>query len=169
MDFQQVAFGEEDESVNLKKKGVQFHTRNSLEEVQRISRFSTYDPEEITAYWGDDDEHQLRKEELKSAVMDWQMGRRNSDNLSFSMVGLEDKVGPGRTFRKEMRWRSRTAVMDEQSFQAAEGVYDDEQLASVYKITSQEARLKAQEVARRLASDVEGFQTEDLPDNRNTI
>ncbi len=159
MDAEQVALEEgEDEPTPPPKKGVRFHKRGSIEEVKRISRISMYNPEEIIAYWGDSEEHLLRKEELKKAVLDLHRGRRSSDNFSFTSIGIEGKVGEGRALRKEMRWKSRNAVFDEQAWQEAEGARDDEQLADIYKVTTQDALVMAQDVAKRVAEDVGKFQ-----------
>ena len=168
MDLEQSALDEEEDPSLPKKKAVQFHQRDSIAEVQRISRISMYNPDEVTAYWGDSEEHRLRKQELKEAVMDWHKGRRNSDNLTFTTVGIEDKVGEGRAIRKEMRWRSRNVVMDQQAWQDEEGYQDDELLADIYKVTTQNARLKAREVAQRIADDVARFQDHDQSSAVNT-
>ena len=83
------------------KKGIQWHSRNSIEVIKRISRVSQYSIDEIAAVWGDDDEALLRKKELKAAARDVKYGRRTSDNLTFSTVGIRDMVGLGRQERKE--------------------------------------------------------------------
>lgn len=131
-----------------------------MEQVQRISRYSMYDPEEVVAYWGESNEHVLRKQELKKAVMDWQMGRRNSDNFSFTTVGIADKVGEGREVKKENRFRSRAAVMDEQYLQEAEGLLDDDLLADIYSVTTVGAKKKAHEEALHIADEVKQFHDE---------
>jgi hypothetical protein len=109
MDLKQTPLVEEEAPVPPKKKGVQFHSRGSVEQVRRISRYSMYQPEEVVAYWGESNEHKLRKEELKMAVRDWQLGRRNSDNFTFSTIGIADKVGEGREKKKLNRYKSRIA------------------------------------------------------------
>lgn len=161
MDIEQTPLGEEEAPLSPTKKGVQFHSRGSVEQVRQISRYSMYDPEEVVAYWGESNEHTLRKQELKQAVMDWQMGRRNSDNFSFTTVGIADKVGEARQVKKENRWRSRNAVMDEQYLQEAEGVLDDELLADIYSVTTTGAKKKAHEEALNIAGEVQHFHGED--------
>jgi len=158
MDYEQTALGEEEPAPVPKKKGVQFHRRESVEQVQRISRYSMYDPEEVIAYWGDTDEHRLRKEELKAAVVDWQMGRRQSDNFTFTTLGIADKVGEGRAMKKEIRYKSRNAVLDEQDLQEAEGLKDDELLADIYRFTTLKAKEKAKQEALEVAEEVQKFQ-----------
>lgn len=149
---------EEAPAVAPKKKGVQFHSRNSVEQVRRISRYSNYDPDEVVAYWGDSNEHRLRKQELREAVVEWQQGRRMSDNFSFTTVGIADKVGEGRAVKKENRWKSRSAVMDEQDLQESEGLRDDELLADIYTITTVASKKKAHEDALDIADEVKQFQ-----------
>jgi len=159
MDLSQRILEEDDEAPMMpKKKGVQFHSRSSMEQVRRISRYSNYDPEEVVAYWGDSNEHRLRKQELREAVLDWQMGRRNSDNFSFTTVGIADKVGEGKAIKKENRWKSRNAVMDEQDLQVSEGLRDDEVLADIYTITTVSAKNKAHQEALNIADGVKHFQ-----------
>jgi hypothetical protein len=164
MDSEQAGLSEEEEPPRPKKKEVQFHKRGSIEEVRRISRLSTYGTEEVIAYWGNNDEYRLRKQELKEAVIDWHYGRRNSDNMTFTAIGIEDQVGEGRALRKEIRSRSRSAVLEEQALQGAEGSRDDELLADVYKDTSQDAEAKARQVAQRIANDVRRFNDSDFDD-----
>lgn len=135
-------------------KGVQFKSRGSIEQVRRISRYSNYDPTEVIAYWGTNDEHRLRKEELREAARDYQMGRRSSDNFSFSTKGISDKVGEGKAVKKENRLKSRMAVMDEQDLQDVEGVRDDELLADIYGVTTYGARAKARNEAEAMAEEV---------------
>ena len=159
MDLEQKALDEEENPMPpKKKKGVQFHSRGSVEQVRRISRYSMYDPEEVVAYWGESDEHALRKQELKQAVMEWQMGRRNSDNFSFTTVGIADKVGEGKQIKKANRWKSRNAVLDEQYLQEAEGIMDDKLLADIYAVTTNSSKKKAHEEALHMAEEVQQFQ-----------
>jgi hypothetical protein len=125
-----------------------------MEQVRRISRYSNYTIEEVESVWGDGDEHRLRKQELKTAVIEWQQGRRASDNFTFTTRGIADKVGPGRMIKKENRARSRQAVMDEQELQDLEGLIDDELLGDIYTITTRSAKEKAHEEALDLAAEV---------------
>ena len=48
--------------------------------------------EEVISYWGDSDDHILRKRELKKAAQEFQFQRRQSDN-NFTSLGIADKVG----------------------------------------------------------------------------
>ena len=137
-----------------RSKGVQFKSRNSIEQVRRISRYSNYAVEEVIAYWGDNDEHRLRKEELREAAKEYSMGRRTSDNFSFSAKGIADKVGIGKAIKKENRIKSRMAVMDEQELQDVEGIYDDELLADIYSVTTLGAKAKARKEAEATAEEV---------------
>ena len=135
---------------NARKGGdVRFRSQSSIEQVRRISRISNYDMEEIIDYWGDSDEHMLRKSELKKAVKEMHYNRRESDN-DFTTLGLDDKAGHGRAVRKVNKTVSRTAVMDEQELQHHEGILDEELLADVYAITSTAAKKEAQRKAERL-------------------
>jgi hypothetical protein len=154
---QQTVLGEEEAPLPPKKKGVQFHSRGSVEQVRRISRYSMYDPEEIVAYWGESNEHTLRKEELKTAVREWQSGRRGSDNFSFTTCGIADKVGEGRLVKKENRAKSRNAVMDEQYMQETEGIMDDKLMADIYAVTTSDAKKKAQNEALKISDEVKAF------------
>ena len=128
---------------------VRFRSQSSIEEVRRISRISNYDMDEITNYWGDSDEHALRKSELKKAVKEMHYNRRESDS-DFTTLGLDDKAGHGRAVRKVNKTVSRSAVMDEQDLQNHEGILDEELLADVYSITSTAAKREAQIKAERL-------------------
>jgi len=129
--------------------GVQFKSASSIEEVVRIRRASNYSMEEITSYWGESNDHVLRKSELKRAVQDMYYQRRASDS-DFTTLGIDDKVGPGRAVKKANRLLSRKAVMDEQDLQSHEGVLNDELMGDVYSITSTAAKREAQNKAERL-------------------
>lgn len=139
------------------KKGVAFRSRDSIEEVQRISRYSNFAIEEIEAVWGDGDEHMLRKQELRTTVREWQQGRRNSDNLTFTTRGLMDKIGEGKEAKKLNRERARQAVMDEQDLQDKEGLIDDDLLAEIYTATTVKSSKKAQDEAAAIREEVDNF------------
>ena len=139
---------------NKKKGGIQWHSRESIEVVKRISRVSQYSPDEVIAVWGDNDEFRLRKQELKKAAQEMQQGRRVSDNLTFTTIGIADKVGPGRQMKKELRKSAWEAVLDEQELQEREGVQDDELLSEVYAMTSEKAKEKARLDALKLNEEV---------------
>ncbi|KAL3917737.1 MAG: hypothetical protein SGILL_004572 [Bacillariaceae sp.] len=141
-----------------RKGGVQFRSRASIEEVRRISRISNYNLEEVISYWGDSDDHVLRKKELKRAAQEFQFQRRMSDNQSFTTLGIADKVGEGRQMKKKNRNISRNAVLDEQDLQDHEGVYDDELISDVYTITTFGAKKSAREQAEALHNQVEEFE-----------
>ena len=143
-----------------KKKGVKFHKRNSIEEVLNISGLCNYTEDELDATWGDDLEHQLRKEELRQATIEFRQGRRASDNLTFTTKGIADKVGQGRMMKKMNRALSRQAVMDVQDFQDMEGDTDDALIASVYSSTTLKARVKAQKEAEDMADEVKRINEE---------
>jgi hypothetical protein len=146
------------EEVSLQpKKGVQFHSRNSIEKVQRISAYTSYSEEEVVAYWGEDDEHHLRKQELRQAAKDCQSGRRMSDNLTFSTKGLVNMVGMGREDKRENRQKSRDAVLDEQDLQEVEGLMDDELLSDIYTFTTKKAKRKAHQEALDMAEEVKAL------------
>mmetsp|Transcript_27803 Transcript_27803/g.59450 ORF Transcript_27803/g.59450 Transcript_27803/m.59450 type:complete len:177 (-) Transcript_27803:503-1033(-) len=136
-------------SLGANKGGVQFKSMRSMEEVLAISRISNYNVEEITSYWGETDEHVLRKSELKQAVRDMYFQRRASDK-DFTKLGIDDKIGEGKAVKKANRMLSRNAVMDEQNLQYHEGVIDDELMADVYSITSTAAKNEALVKAQRL-------------------
>ena len=154
----QDTYSELDDSDDIQMKnrsggGVRFRSRGSIEEVVRISRVSNYNMEEIISYWGESDDHVLRKSELKRAVQDMYFHRRASDS-DFTTLGIDDKVGQGKANKKANRMISRSAVMDEQDLQYHEGVLDDELLADVYSITSTAAKRNAQSKAERLHNEV---------------
>jgi hypothetical protein len=113
--------------------------------------------EEVISYWGDSDEHRLRKHELKQAAKDMQMQRRMSDNLDFTTLGIADKVGEGREMKKANRTKAVNAVLDEQELQDHEGVFDDELLADVYSVTTMAAKMNAAEKAKALHDEVAKF------------
>mmetsp|Transcript_32043 Transcript_32043/g.35887 ORF Transcript_32043/g.35887 Transcript_32043/m.35887 type:complete len:184 (-) Transcript_32043:138-689(-) len=133
--------------------GVQFRSQSSIEEVMRISRVSNYDMDEVVSYWGESDDHILRKSELKRAVKDMYLYRRTSDR-DFTTLGIDDKVGQGKANKKANRMISRNAVMDEQDLQYDEGVFDDELLSDVYSITSTAAKREAHIKAERLHNEI---------------
>mmetsp|Transcript_10369 Transcript_10369/g.25035 ORF Transcript_10369/g.25035 Transcript_10369/m.25035 type:complete len:155 (-) Transcript_10369:1830-2294(-) len=148
-----------DDPPEPKKKGVGFRSRESIEQVRRISRYSNYDVEEIEAYWGDGNDHKLRKQELRSAVQEWQAGRRMSDNLTFTTRGIMDKIGEGKQIKKANRERARQAVMDEQELQDQEGIIDDDLLAEIYTATTVNSKKKAQNEAMAVREEVDAFGT----------
>jgi hypothetical protein len=141
-------------------KGVKFHSRGSIEEVRRISKVTNYSEEELIAYWGESDEFKLRKQDLRIAVQDWQQGRRVSDNLEFTTIGLLDKIGEGRKQKKKNRQVSRQAVLDEQELQDLEGYPDDGLLSEVYQVTAAKAKEKAHEEAVHIHDEVEKLTSE---------
>lgn len=146
-----------DDSPKPKKKGVGFNSRESIEQVKRISRYSNYDMAEIEAYWGDGSEHKLRKKELRSAVQEWQQGRRMSDNLTFTTRGIMDKIGEGKHIKKANREKARQAVMDEQELQDQEGIIDDDLLAEIYTATTLNSKQKAHREAMAVREEVDAF------------
>ena len=148
-------------AANRKKKGVVFHSRDSIEEVKRISRYSNYDIAEVEAYWGNGKEHKLRKEELRTAVQEWKQGRRTSDNLTFTTRGIMDKIGAGKQVKKANREKSRMAVMDEQELQDQEGIIDDDLLAEIYTSTTISSKKKAQQEALAIRAEVDDFDNGD--------
>lgn len=139
------------------RKAVGFRGRASIEEVRRISRISNRSLEEVIAYWGTSEDHKLRKQELRAAAHDMQVTRRMSDNMSFTTLGLADKVGEGKAIKKAHRAKSREAVLDEQDLQYHEGIVDDELIADVYTITTAGAQKDAHHKARALHEEVEKF------------
>lgn len=143
----------------VKSKGVQFRSE-AMEQVRRISRYSNYNLDEVVAYWGDSGEHRLRKKELREAVVEWQAGRRNSDNFSFTAKGIQDKVGEGKRVKKENRAKARQAVLDEQELQNMEGMKDDELLADIYTVTTAKAKQKAHKEALDMAEEVKKLSEE---------
>jgi hypothetical protein len=145
---------EQEEVTRRPKKGIQWHSRNSIELIKRISRVSHYSIEEIFAVWGDDDEAIRRKQELKVAARDMQYGRRVSDNMTFSTIGIRDKVGLGRQEKQEARYKAWDAVTDEQDLQASEGRRDSELIAGVYSMTTAATRGKARLEALKLEEEV---------------
>mmetsp|Transcript_149 Transcript_149/g.186 ORF Transcript_149/g.186 Transcript_149/m.186 type:complete len:231 (+) Transcript_149:101-793(+) len=136
-----------------RRRGVQFKSESKIEEVRRISRISTYNLEEITSYWGETDEHALRKSELRSAVRDLYFHRRASDS-GFTTLGIDDKVGQGKAAKKINRNLSRNAVMDEQDLQDYEGINDDELLGDIYSVSCEGAKKTAHAKAERLHNDL---------------
>ena len=153
----------EEEVTTRPKKGVQWHSRNSIEVIKRISRVSQYSIDEVRAVWGDDDEAILRKQELKDTARDVKSGRRMSDNLTFSTVGFRDKVGLGRQEKKEARNLAWDAVMDEQDLQASEGLeIDSELIADAYSMTTASTSGKAHLEALEMEEEVRKHAMEDI-------
>ena len=153
----------EEEVTTRPKKGVQWHSRNSIEVIKRISRVSQYSIDEVCAVWGDDDEAKLRKQELKATASDVKSGRRISDNLTFSTVGMRDMVGLGRKERKEAIYDAWDTVMNEQDLQASEGLgIDSELLAGVYSMTTAETSGKAHLEALEMEEEVRKHAMEDI-------
>ena len=153
----------EEEVTSRPKKRIQWHSRKSIEVIKRISRVSQYSIDEIFAVWGDDDEATLRKQELKVAASDVKNGRRMSDNLTFSTVGIRDKVGLGRQERKEAIYNAWDTVMNEQDLQTSEGLgRDSELIAGVYSMTTAETRGKAHLEALKMEEEVRKNTTEDI-------
>jgi hypothetical protein len=146
----------EEHEVTRPKKGIQWHSRKSIEVIKRIPRVSqSYSVEEFLAVWGDSDEATLRKQELKVAASDMQYGRRMSDNMTFSTIGIRDKVGAGRMEKQEARFKAWDAVMDEQDLQASEGLgRDSDLIAGVYSMTTGETREKARLEALQMEEEV---------------
>jgi len=136
--------------------GVQFRSQSSIEDVMQVSRVSTYDVSEIVGYWGEADDHRLRRTELKKDVRDLALNKRSSDT-DFTTLGIDDKFGPGRQIKSMNRTLSRNAVMEEQDLQYHEGILDDEMMRGVYAINTRVAKenawKKAQQLHEALAND----------------
>lgn len=139
------------------RRAVMFKSQSSMEEVRRISRISSRSLAEVVSYWGTSDEHQLRKQELRQAATEMQMKRRMSDNLEFTSLGLADKVGEGKMVKKQNRYVSREAVLDEQDLQYQEGIVDDDLLADVYSSVTYGAQKEAADKAAMLHEEVKKF------------
>jgi hypothetical protein len=138
-----------------KKKGVRFHSRNSIEEVQRISTLSQYSLDEIQAVWGDSDEFKLRKKELKETVIAIRDGKKRESSNFHSNLGTAGMFGEGNRLKKESRKKAWETVMDEQDLQYQEGKIDDELLADVYHVATQFPGRRAQEDALKIHEEVE--------------
>ena len=137
-----------------------FRSEASMVEIMEISRISTYDPEEIVNYWGDSDEHVLRKSELRKAVQEMYFHKRMSD-ANFTSVGISDKAGEGKKIKKRNRTVSRNAVLDEQDLQYYDdGVVDEELLADVYAITTVAAATSARDKAEELRDSLDEYHNE---------
>lgn len=138
-----------------RNNNVRFPSRRScMEEVKRISRLSNYSLSEVIAVWGDTEEHKLHKKELKNAVKDMIQGRRMSDNLTFTSVGIDDKIGEGKVEKIQAREDGWEAVFDEQYLQEEDGIKNDEMLADVYHDATRESRIKAHADALQLQEEV---------------
>jgi hypothetical protein len=137
------------------KKGIQWHSRDSIEVIKKISRVSEYSLDEIIAVWGDDDEAILHKQELRAAAKDVQHGRRVSDNMTFSTTGLKFLVGAAREEKQEAKYKAWDAVMDEQDLQYDEGRgRDSELIAGAYSMTTAEPSEKAHLEALKMQEEV---------------
>jgi hypothetical protein len=154
------------DSAKPKKKGIQWHSRNSIDQVKRISTFNNYSEEEMFAVWGDDEEASLRKSELVADVMDMKKSKRVSDNFHTSL-GLTGHIGDGKKEKKLMRLTGRAAVMDEQALQDEEGFLDDEILADVYYMTTHGAQEKAHQEAMKIHEEVEKLSLEESGSNND--
>ena len=140
------------------KRNVRFASRRSImEDVKRISRLSNYSISEVIAVWGDTEEHKLHKKELKNAVKDMVTGRRMSDNLTFTSVGIDDKIGEGKCEKMQNRQDGWEAVFDEQYLQEEDGIKDDDILADVYHDATTESRIKAHAEALQLEEEVKNL------------
>ena len=140
------------------KRNVRFASRRSImEDVKRISRLSNYSLSEVIAVWGDTEEHKLHKKELKTAVKDMVTGRRMSDNLTFTSVGIDDKIGEGKYEKIQNRQDGWEAVFDEQYLQEEDGIKDDDILADVYHDAATESRIKAHAEALQLEEEVKNL------------
>ena len=112
--------------VAIRRRGVQFRSRNSIEDIRRISTISNYDLDEVIAVWGNEDEQTQRVQELKQEMSDLYNGRRASDNLTCTSIGLH--VGPRQSEKLEAREATYQAVLFEQYRQ-----YEEEQLAKTHR------------------------------------
>jgi hypothetical protein len=115
---------------------VRFRSSQSREQVRPISRISEYDLAEVLAVWGNDDEHELRLQELQQTISEYaasppnknkktqqqqqqQQRRRDSDNVTFTAVGLIEHV-PGHRrhdLKLQVREAAWQAVLWEQYYQ----------------------------------------------------
>jgi len=144
------------------KKKIQFASDEYINQVRRISCFTSYNSEELEAYWGTSQEFRLNKKELKDSVKKMhRQGRRMSDNMTNTRLGIKDKIGKGREEKQENRYYSRNAVLDEQDFQEAEGVYDDELMREVYQQNIGDASQKAYKEAKRLSDEIQRLSVEE--------
>ena len=98
--------------VVVRRRGVQFRSRNSIEDVRRISTLSNYNTDEVIAVWGDENETTRRIQELQQEMSDLGHGRRESDNLTCTTVGLN--YGKRKAEKMEAREQTWHAVLWEQ-------------------------------------------------------
>ena len=157
------------------KKQLRFPSKDDvLNERHNISRLSTYELDELLAVWGDSEEKYNRKQAVKEDVKQFQkMGRRLSDNMTFTSVGLLDKVGERRVEKFINRERGLETVLSTQETQrrlmemdcydripgvtasfGRNGEDNDEVLAKLYKLTVQSAQEKAYNDALDLHNDI---------------
>ena len=99
--------------VVVRRRGVQFRSRNSIEDVRRISTLSNYNTDEVIAVWGDENETTRRIQELQQEMSDLGHGRRESDNLTCTTVGLSH-YGKRKAEKMEAREQTWHAVLWEQ-------------------------------------------------------
>ena len=160
------------EVYQTKSKGIRFPSKDDvLNERFNISRLSTYELEEIMAVWGDKEEQIENRIKLKQEVREFAQGRRLSDNMTFTSMGLTDKIGIGRLEKQHYRQEGYEAVLGTQETQrvmALDGLDQvegspchpsirNEVIAAIYSNTVEPASLKAHQEALALHHEVEKY------------
>lgn len=83
-----------------------------MEDMRKISRLSNYTINDITAVWGDKEEHRERRQALYHDVQELSLGRQSSDkNVNFTTLGIADQVGPEKVERRRRRQAALKAVL----------------------------------------------------------
>ena len=80
----------------IPKLCVRFPSKRSIQCVEYVDRIGDDDHDIKNNIWCNEQELNLRRHRIKCDIRDWTRGRRNSDNMTFSSLGLEGYVGKGK-------------------------------------------------------------------------
>ena len=102
---------------------VRFRSNQSIETVKYVTSLDEYDIETYNNLWCSEYELNVRRHQLKCELRDYtrfchgvgrgRSGRRNSDNLTFTTLGLKPYVGHGKRQKQHARNVQMSAVRTE--------------------------------------------------------
>ena len=93
---------------------VRFRSNQSIETVEYVTPLNEYDSETYNKLWCTAYELSIQRHALKCELRDYtRYGRRNSDNMTFSSLGLTTYVGHGKRQKQHARNMQMSAVRAE--------------------------------------------------------
>jgi hypothetical protein len=125
----------------------QEHEENHVRFSEKIGLRNTisckdYTPEEVEACWYTSDDNQRIHRQCSKEIRKLNEGSTLKDK-KYCSRGLEGHTTIGAATKKQNRWLSINAVLDEQMIQWEEDIFDEYVIAEIYCITSASCQVRA--------------------------